>query len=625
MSEDRRAQLRARIQATSRDEVILEEMIRRGFWRAGEGQPSLPEALIRRQGEVRRELENLSKDVAAYQNPERALKLIRLERMKEARERRKETKRRRAEARFARAKTWHQKQRTQITHLGEGVSSALAAKNMPETAKPLRPGLPAIADAAALAKLMGIKLGELRFLAYDRKVAKVDHYARFTIPKRSGGVREIAAPMPRLKRAQYWILANILEPIAPDEAAHGFRAGRSILTNARPHAGQRVVVNLDLKDFFPTIGYRRVKGYFASLGYGEPVAAILALIATDAERDRMEIDGQTWSIARGERRLPQGAPTSPALANLIARRLDRRVVGAARKLGFRYTRYADDMTFSGPFEPNSPEVERLLWQLGKIAEAEGFTFNPQKTHVMGSGSRQEVTGLVVNQMPAVPRGERRRFRAWLHQAEAARARGAELPPWINGKGAASDALGFASYLAMVDPETGPALVARTKTLTSGPARTRSTPPLKTGPDFRTASAEGKPPRDNWWTPADPPEPVPPKLDAAKAANQAQRPAAATAVPQVPPSPWGRGPAPGSPPAASTGDSMRTLRNRVRQSSATPPPATSPSSASPGAGRKSLTTAVLLSLAAMALVLVPGVGVLLFGVALAFIWSGYLRK
>ena len=125
---------------------------------------------------------------------------------------------------------------------------------------------------------MGIKIGELRFLAYDRTVAKVDHYARFTIPKKSGGVREISAPMPRLKRAQYWVLVNILQPLEAHDAAHGFRAKRSILTNARPHAGRRVVINIDLKDFFPTISYRRVKGFFVRLGYPEEVAAPLALI-----------------------------------------------------------------------------------------------------------------------------------------------------------------------------------------------------------------------------------------------------------------------------------------------------------------------------------------------------------
>ena len=470
MSNDKREEIRARVQATSKDEVILEEMIRRGFWRENAGQPSLPAELIKRQGEVRRELDGLAKDAAAYEDPERALKRIRLDRMKAARERRVETKKKRAKARYDRATAWHQRQGKAVTHLGDDVSSALhGAEGKAERLAQLK--LPAIADPAGLATAMGIKLGELRFLAYDRKVAKVDHYRRFTIPKKTGGVREISAPMPRLKRAQYWIMKNILEPLPGHAASHGFRTQRSILTNANPHAGQRVVINIDLKDFFPTITYARVKGFFVSLGYPEKVAAPLALICTDAERDQLRIDGQTWNIARGERRLPQGAPTSPAIANQIANRLDKRMTGAAKATGFTYTRYADDMTFSGNVAPGSVQVDRLLWQLRQIAEAEGFTFNDKKTRVMGAGTRQDVTGLVVNKQPAVARHERRRFRAWLHGAEAARAKGTEVPAWTNAKGAHSDALGFASYLAMVDAKQGAPLVARTKAVYRG-ARNR---------------------------------------------------------------------------------------------------------------------------------------------------------
>jgi RNA-directed DNA polymerase len=601
MSDDKRAALRARINETSKDEVILDEMIRRGFWKETDGQPSLPAELIRRQGDVRREMESLAADANAYQDPKRALKLIQLERMKAARERRIETKLRHAKERHDRATSWHARKAKEITHLGDSVSAALnGVAGKPEKLASLK--LPAIADAAAMATAMGIKIGELRFLAYDRKVAKVDHYARFTIPKRTGGVREISAPMPRLKRAQYWILVNILQPLQAHDAAHGFRAKRSILTNARPHTGRRVVINLDLKDFFPTISYKRVKGFFVALGYPEKVAVPLALLCTDAERDKLQVDGQTWTVARGERRLPQGAPTSPAIANLIANRLDKRMLGAARKLGFTYTRYADDMTFSGDVEPKSKAVSRLLWQLQKIAEAEGFTFNDQKTRIMGNGNRQDVTGLVVNQRPAVARHERRRFRSWLHNAEAAKRAGAALPLWTNAKAVPSDALGFAGYLAMVDARHGAPLLIRTKAIFFSTPAKPSHKAIAARIGFRAAAAAGKAPTDTWWTPAEPAAPqievvVKPKASAAAQATTASVPLVAGGRPA--PQPRTRNPSPRS-----------------------PSPSAQPAAADPP---RSLLLPILKSLALLPVGLLPMVGPLIVIVGLIVIWRNHVRS
>jgi RNA-directed DNA polymerase len=608
MSDDKRATIRAQVQATSKDEVVLDEMIRRGFWQENTGAPSLPAELIRRQTEIRRELESLAKDAHAYRDPEQALKLVQKERMKAARERRVDTKLRRAKLRHDRATAWHQRQSKEITHLGEGVSAALSGVDgRPERLARFK--LPLLADGAAMAAAMGIKIGELRFLAYDRKVAKVDHYVRFSIRKKTGGLREISAPMPRLKRAQYWIMANILNPLEAHDAAHGFRAKRSILTNARPHVGRRTVINMDLKDFFPTISYGRVKGFFVNLGYPEKVAAPMALICTDAERDKVEIDGRIWSVARGNRRLPQGAPTSPAIANIIANRLDRRMIGAARKHGFTYTRYADDMTFSGDAEPSSTAVSRLMWQLGKIAEAEGFTFNAKKTRVMGAGARQDVTGLVVNAKPAVAREERRRFRAWLHHAEAAVRDGTAVPEWTNGKGISSDALGFAGYLAMVDAKHGAPMVARTKAVyaSSRAAAKGAKPGATSRADFRAASAAGKTPPGKAWIPADR---APPKLEpvpgvkppaATLAATTSASAGAATSVPRfaarpTAPNPWGV--ARPTPPVGSAG-----------------PPA-------PASFWTSLTGSILKSILLLVLFGLPVVGPVLGLVGLYYTWKAY---
>ncbi len=600
MSDTKRDAMRSRIAETSKDEVILEEMVRHGFWQEDAQQPSPPAELIKRQTEVRRELEALAKDASAYENKDRALKLLQTERMKAARERRMDTKICRAKLRNDRALNWHERQNLEVTHLGDGVSAALSGA-------PARPerltvhGLPDIADAAELAKRMGIKIGELRFLAYSRKVAKVDHYMRFTIPKKTGGVREIAAPMPRLKRAQYWILGNILTPLEAHDAAHGFRAGRSIMTNANPHTGRRVVINIDLKDFFPSITYQRVKGFFVSLGYAEKVAVSLALICTDSERDKLHVDGRTWSIARGSRRLPQGAPTSPAIANAIADRLDKRVVAAAQKLGFTYTRYADDMTFSGDAKPKSRDVARLLWQLRKIAEAEGFAFNDTKTRIMGSGTRQDVTGLVVNQRPAVARSERRRFRAWLHNAEIARTTKAAMPVWTNAKGVPSDALGFAGYLAMVDSKHGAPLLERAKAVMLGQRTSPAAKALGGRADFRKASVSGQAPAGKQWSPADRPLP---QLEAVKQPKAAQQSRANTG-------------------AAPSNTSVPPIPRRSGFQRTTPPPVHQRSAPQPEG--PALLTTILKSLAALLLLFIPVAGPFIVGFLLVRLWRSYLQS
>ena len=293
---------------------------------------------------------------------------------------------------------------------------------------------------------MGLALAELRFLAFDRPLSRISHYQRFRIPKKTGGERLISAPMPRLKRAQYWILDNILARVPIHQAAHGFVPGRSILSNAAPHVGRDVVVNFDLKDFFPTLTWKRVRGKFRGLGYSEAVATVLALICTEPDVDEIELDGQRLYAKRGPRRLPQGAPTSPALTNLICLRLDQRLQGLAAKLGFTYTRYADDMTFSASGEP-AKKTGALLKFVGEIVTAEGFTVHPDKTRVMRCHRRQEVTGLTVNERIAVPRDTLRRFRALLHGIETT---GPEGKRWGRGGNVLLSAAGFARFVQMVD-------------------------------------------------------------------------------------------------------------------------------------------------------------------------------
>ena len=497
MTTDTRQQLYNRIRESSLDEVTLQEMIRHGFWRADDPVNNLPADMLKRRGELQKEISDLAAKQRAYQDPDRAIREIVKQRMAEAKARRIETKDRQAQDRHDRAMAWHEKKTSDIVHLGDDVSAALAQRES-DPARLAAHGAPHFTDIAEIAQTMGISIGELRFLAYDRKASRVSHYKRFRIAKKTGGYRTLSAPMPRLKRAQYWLLDTVLEKIDCHDAAHGFRAGRSILTNAAPHQNSAVVLNFDLKDFFPSIGYKRVKGLFRSFGYAEAQAAVFALLATEADRAEVSLDGQTWHVANGQRALPQGAPTSPAITNLLCRKLDRRLTGLARKYNFAYTRYADDLTFSAATE-NPDATKALIWAVAKIVEDEGFALNDEKTRVMRRNGRQEVTGITVNDGLTVSRKERRKFRAHLHNT----AQGKTTAPFRKGSPKAS-ALGYAQFLEMVHGDSVAALTSQARKLHGAPdARPERQPSL------RAAAALGQAPTDTWWKP----EPAaPPKME-----------------------------------------------------------------------------------------------------------------
>ncbi|MGH2898505.1 MAG: reverse transcriptase family protein, partial [Solirubrobacteraceae bacterium] len=225
--------------------------------------------------------------------------------------------------------------------------------------------------------------------------------------------------------------------------------------NATPHVGAAIVINVDLKDFFPTVTYRRVKGLFEKLGYSEEVATVLGLLCSETDIAETQLDGITYFVARGPRRLPQGAPTSPAITNALCRRFDRRIAGWAAQHGFRYTRYADDLTLSTL--DSAARVGSALGFLRRVVTAEGFSVHPDKIRVVRKGRRQEVTGVVVNERPAVVRAELRRFRALLHHIDKD---GPDGKRWGHGDDVLAAALGFASYVAMVDPTKGAALRAQ---------------------------------------------------------------------------------------------------------------------------------------------------------------------
>ncbi|MFZ9487558.1 MAG: reverse transcriptase family protein, partial [Alphaproteobacteria bacterium] len=279
-------------------------------------------------------------------------------------------------------------------------------------------------------------------------------YARFTIPKRDGTERPIWAPLPRLKAAQRWVLRNIVERLPTHGSAHGFLAGRSTLTNATVHQNSNVVVKMDVEQFFPTVTWRRVKGVFRRAGYREQISTLLALLCTESPREIVEYEGKRYFISLGTRCLPQGAPTSPAITNALCLRLDRRITALAAKLGWRYTRYADDLTFSRPVGSPDASPAALIKIVTKIVNAEGFRVKGAKTRLHRSGGRQTVTGLVVNGegAPRVPRKLRRQIKAAIHNLE----KGKPLP---EGETLAR-LQGYAAYIAMTNPELGRAMLDR---------------------------------------------------------------------------------------------------------------------------------------------------------------------
>ncbi|MDO5767920.1 MAG: reverse transcriptase family protein, partial [Psychrobacter sp.] len=208
--------------------------------------------------------------------------------------------------------------------------------------------LPLLTKTKELAEALNLTMSQLKGLCFQRDVATNLTYTHFTIAKRSGEPRQIWAPIPRLKYAQRWILDNILNHLPIHGAAHGFVRGKSIVSNAEMHTDSEILIKLDIKDFFPSVNWRRVKGVFRHAGYHEQLATLLAMLCTESPRQIVQQNGITYYVALGDRALPQGAPTSPALTNIVCLNLDRRLTGLAEKLGLRYSRYADDLTFSLP-------------------------------------------------------------------------------------------------------------------------------------------------------------------------------------------------------------------------------------------------------------------------------------
>ncbi len=322
--------------------------------------------------------------------------------------------------------------------------------------------VPPLLDHAALEAWLLLSPGELEWFAdpgnWARHLPARDprlHYRHRTLPKASGGTRLIEAPKDRLRVLQQRILHGILERVPPHPAATGFRKGASILDYVRPHIRRKVIVHIDIRHFFPSIGKGRIAGLFRCAGYPESVADSLALLCLTATPESVCATLPWADAARfRQRHLPQGAPTSPLLASLAAFHFDRRLAGLATAAGARYTRYADDLAFSWPAD-SRPNPTAFVAHVGGILVEEGFEPHPRKTRVLGCAQSQRLTGVIINDRPNMARREYDVLKAILHNARrdglAAQNRGnhPDFPSRLRGR---------IAWLTLLNPARGQKLL-----------------------------------------------------------------------------------------------------------------------------------------------------------------------
>ena len=271
--------------------------------------------------------------------------------------------------------------------------AAIASKKSPRYierclsyAEPLfEQGLPVIYNVDHFSKLVGVKPEYLYLMANGQK----HFYRNFRVPKGNGKMRKISAPLPLLKGVQSFILSEILCKLSCHPCAKAYIKKHSLKDNAKFHRNQPKLLKVDIRDYFPSLRVERVYTFFVELGYSKTLSGLFASLCT---------------LSGG---LPQGAPTSPYLSNLLTTELDRQLFEYCRDNGsLRYTRYADDISISGNFEACD-----VISKVYKMIEQNGLLPNKKKTHVISSNMQQNVTGIVVNKKLQVPKNYRKRIRS----------------------------------------------------------------------------------------------------------------------------------------------------------------------------------------------------------------------
>jgi RNA-directed DNA polymerase len=293
-----------------------------------------------------------------------------------------------------------------------GRSSSFITETVKYAENLIGKGLPVIFSTHHLGEYIGVSYKDLIYLINNRS----ELYKFYEIKKRNGGLRQIVVPHLNLKLAQQYINSEILQKVPISSNACGFTKNKSILSNAVPHINKNAILNVDLLKFFDSISEQRVYGIFKSLGYAKNLAIDLARLVTvelpeDYYNKFSENHLQLYRalIPNGTAVLPQGASTSPALSNIILRRLDYRLTKLAAKHDISYSRYADDITFSGNKE-NLPKLDMLKC----IIREEGFYINWDKVGIYRKGTKQTVTGLTVSNGVHIHRGFKKEIKKHIY-------------------------------------------------------------------------------------------------------------------------------------------------------------------------------------------------------------------
>jgi len=437
---------REELKQLGKEYFIIQEMIRTGFLKLTPQDLTMYKTKLKELNETNGEIYKLSQELRGIQDITPIIEEIRKNRIARVKAERIIKKAEQAKTRQIHKETVSERQKSKPAFLGEKFAEKLKFEGGDIT-KLTELGLPAICDLQDLSQAIGVLREELQWLCYHRQAATIDHYTRFQIPKKKGGMRNISSPKPKMRLAQNWVLESVLEKIPLHEAAAAFRVGKSIVDNAQQHAGGAVIVRIDLKDFFPSVRFHRVKGLFMSFGYNYGIATVFALLCTDAARIGAKLHDKQYFVALGDRYLPQGACTSPAITNLICRKLDNRLAKLTASCGWQYTRYADDLVFSS--KAPDADLKKIMSLAKKIIKEETFEINVEKTLVMREHQRQTVTSIVVNDgVLRVSRRDIRNFRAFLHQYTT---KGADAMSKVLGKDATLYAKGYLAFMKMVNP------------------------------------------------------------------------------------------------------------------------------------------------------------------------------
>ena len=283
----------------------------------------------------------------------------------------------------------------------QGRSQDFIQKTLTYSDNLIKQNLPVVFSLDHFAHIVGIHRNDLLDTIKNRGF----HYSYFLMKKKSGGYRRIIAPHKNIKFLQDWIKLNILDKLQVHSACTGFTKKKSIVDNAKQHLNSHTILNIDLENFFETVTERRVFGIFKKIGFHPNLAVEFAKICTGylPEEEFEKLADNVKKHFEDYSNLPepvlvQGAPTSPTLSNLACLHLDYRFTNLSNKLGINYTRYADDMTFSGDTK-NLPSITLCK----KIIEEENFKINWSKKGVYKKGHRQIVTGLLINGSIRIPK------------------------------------------------------------------------------------------------------------------------------------------------------------------------------------------------------------------------------